>query len=110
MKKIIVLFVAIILFCTKLMAENMPFNIYISQHYNEAWNYYSPQIEIVSKADGLTIKTLTANRGNCRVGYYRGVSKNMQYGDSLKAILAKDCRLLSIKIKTNRGAWEFDVN
>lgn len=110
MNKIFMIFLSITLFGANLMADEIPFNVYKSQHYNQAWGYYSPEIEVVSKIDGLTIKSIVANRGNCKVGYYRGVSENMKYGNSLKAILAKGCRLLSIKIVTNKGSWKFDVD
>ncbi len=110
MRKSLGLFAMLVFFTSSLYAGKIPFKVSTSQHYNQAWNYYSPEIKIVSTIDGLTVKSIIANRGNCKVAYYKGTLKNMKYGTSGGAVLRRGCELLSIRVDTNKGSWEFEVN
>lgn len=62
------------------------------------------RLEITSRADNVTIKGVTANRGNCKLDVY-WVPQPMKFGQVLTANAR--CNPIEIQVTTDRGSFSW---
>jgi hypothetical protein len=66
-----------------------------------------PAVEIVSKADLLTIQDVNVNRGNCKRST-NNLPKKLKFGEKVLFVFNPQCNVIQINVKTDQGSWEFN--
>jgi hypothetical protein len=72
---------------------------------NAFWG--SPQLELTSLADEITVTDLTINRGNCKFNPHEPLPHTLVYGASFKVDSPSCQNVLEVSIDTDQGSYDF---
>lgn len=62
--------------------------------------------EVISKVNGLEVKAIIVNEGNCKVTPYGENKKEpLKMGEEYKAWIFANCNVINITVVTNMGSW-----
>ncbi|HCT39762.1 MAG TPA: hypothetical protein DF427_01000 [Moraxellaceae bacterium] len=82
-----------------------PVTVEIGQ--SQAWG--TPQIEITSIVDGVTVKEVKVNRGNCTAAPYQELPRDLAMGTTLIAV--PGCpNVVEVAVSTDKGNYDFSFN
>jgi len=121
MKKIYVFiltfFIGILIFngCASQKSSEPLVDVKILRDYNTAWNYYYYKIKITALENGIQIKNVKVNDGNCKRLAFGGAhikfldskppKEPLNLGEVLNVRLSSQCNPIKVEVETNRGDW-----
>ena len=90
-------------------------DVKVVRDYNTAWNYYYYKIKITALEDGIQIKDVKVNNGNCKKLVYEGAhirfvsstppKEPLNLGEVLNVRLLPECNPIKVEVDTNKGSW-----
>jgi len=121
MKKIYVFiltfFIGLLIFngCSSQKSSEPLVNVKILKDYNTAWDYYYYKIKITALENGIQIKNVKVNDGNCKRLAFEGAhikvldskppKEPLNLGEVLRVRLSPQCNPIKVEVETNKGDW-----
>ncbi|HFK1874675.1 TPA: hypothetical protein ACGW3T_002512 [Pseudomonas aeruginosa] len=75
---------------------------------NEMWG--SPQLQITSKKNEVTINSVEVNRGNCKRYVWEDLPHKMTFGEVLKVDSRYCQKVVEVSISTSEGDYSFSFD
>lgn len=68
-----------------------------------------PVVDVVAITDGVEVKNVTGNRGNCRMTAHRQSEfpQKLKFGQKAVAGFLATCNLVEVEVITDKGDWSF---
>lgn len=96
-------------------SKSAPLSANIQRNWGSAFGVMADwkELRITSKADGLLIKDVKVNRGNCKFSntYYSPGKTKLNFGQtSYIGNLSSGCNVMEVQVITNQGTWTLYFN
>lgn len=101
----------LVMFTSKVSAEQAPISVELGQHYNQLTKGFNPLVTVTSDVDNIAIRDIVINRGNCKVfandlGQLR---RKLGYGQSVTYRTNTCDRIREVVVTTDQGTWTYTM-